>query len=97
MFGRVLNSPLYSHFRKTAAYLFTKFDSHIPPYIKQYSIGHGQIYSTFASQPYVSKDYASNTEVHLVPSQTSTMDLFSKIKNGYPKKILQQMQSKKTV
>ena len=75
-----------NHFRKTVAYLFTKFDSHIPPYIKQYSVGHGQIHSTFASQPCVSKDYALNAEVHLVPSQTSTMDLFSKIKKWLPRK-----------
>ena len=40
-----------NYFRKSVGYLFTKFDWHIPPYIKQHNIVHGQIsvilYSTY--------------------------------------------------
>ena len=39
-----------NYFRKTIAYLFTKFDQHIPPYIKQYGIVHGQIHVTLCSK-----------------------------------------------
>ena len=53
------------YFRKSVGYLFTKFYSHIPPYIKQYSIVHGKIHVTFCltyllilvSLPFVSMDY----------------------------------------
>ena len=48
MFSRVLNTPLY-YFHKTFAYLFTKFDQHIPPYLKQDSIVHGQTHVTLIS------------------------------------------------
>ena len=41
--------PCISYFRKTFAYLFTKFDEHLPPYIKQDSSAHGQIYVTLIS------------------------------------------------
>ena len=36
-------------FRKTFAYLFTKFDEHIPPYIKWDSVVHAQIRVTLIS------------------------------------------------
>ena len=36
----------FNHFCKTMIYFFTKFDQHIPPYIKKYSIVHGQIHMT---------------------------------------------------
>ena len=38
-----------NYFHKAVAYLFTKIDQHIPPYIKQYSIVDGQIHVTLSS------------------------------------------------
>ena len=39
----------FNYFRKAVAYLFNKFDWHIPPYIKQFSTVHGQIQVTLIS------------------------------------------------
>ena len=38
-----------NYFRKSFGYLFTIFDKHIPPYIKQYGTVDGQIHMTLYS------------------------------------------------
>ena len=43
MFSRLLIHYCINYFRKTFAYVFTKSDKHIPPYIKQDSIVHAKI------------------------------------------------------
>ena len=45
-----------NYFRKTIADLFTEFDEHIPPYIKQHSIVHGQIHVTLCLTYLISSD-----------------------------------------
>ena len=39
-----------NYFGKSVSFLFTKFDEHSTPYIKQYSILHGQIHMTLCSK-----------------------------------------------
>ena len=49
MFSRSWIHYRINYFRKTFAYLFTKFDKHTPPYIKQDSIVHSKIHVTLIS------------------------------------------------
>ena len=48
MFNRVLNHLCINYFHKAVAYLFTKIDQNIPPYIKHYSIVDSQIHVTLS-------------------------------------------------
>ena len=60
------------------AYLFTKFDWHIPPYIKQFSTVHGQIQVTL-----ISTYLFNNENYNIFPNHVFLKNMFQSKKVTY--------------